>query len=165
MSISTKRLTTAQIETMEIIISPASDADKNWAAELLANSDPWIHLGVKKEQLLKTCHDQEFHVFIAHSSKIPCGVIILDPRGIAGSPYIKSIAVASGHRSEGIGAKMVLFAETYFSNISRHMFLCVSSFNTRAQKFYLEHGYAKVGEFENYIIEGESEILMHKRLA
>ena len=160
-----KPLTTAQIEIMEPIISPATEAEKIWAADLLANSDPWMHLGVRKEQLIKTCQDPEYLVFIAHSDKIPCGVIIMDPRGIAGSPYIKSIAVASGQRSEGIGAKMVLFAESYYSKISRHMFLCVSSFNTRAQKFYIELGYIRVGEFENYIIEGESEILMHKLLA
>jgi len=159
-----KPLTTVQIENMELIISPATDAEKIWAADLFSSSDPWIHLGVQKEQLLKTCQDPEHLLFIAHCDKIPCGVIIMDPKGIAGSPYVKSIAVTSGQRSEGIGAKMVLFAETYFSKISRHMFLCVSSFNTRAQKFYLELGYAKVGEFENYIIEGESEILMHKRL-
>ena len=150
---------------MEPVISPASDAEKNWAASLLANNDPWIRLGVKQEQLLITCHDPEYQLFIAHLNDIPCGVLILDPQGIAGSPYIKAIAVATGNRSSGIGAKMVSYAESLFSKQSKHLFLCVSSFNERARKFYSMLGYTKVGEFQNYIIQGESEILMYKRIS
>ncbi len=149
---------------MEPVISPASEAEKKWAATMLANSDPWIRLGVKQEQLLKTCHDPEYQLFIAHLNDTPCGVLIIDPHGIAGSPYIKSIAVSPGNRSNGIGAKMVSFAEALFSKQSKHIFLCVSSFNSGARKFYSKLGYSKVGEFENYIIQGESEILMYKRL-
>ena len=150
---------------MEPVISPATEAERKWAATMLANSDPWIRLGVKQELLLETCHDPEYLLFIAHLNDIPCGVLIIDPHGIAGSPYIKSIAVAPGNRSSGIGAKMVSFAETRFSKHSKHLFLCVSSFNERAKKFYSMLGYSKVGEFENYIIKGESEILMYKRIA
>src|SRR5664279_6007754 len=114
---------------MEPVISPATEAERKWAATMLANSDPWIRLGVKQELLLETCHDPEYLLFIAHLNDIPCGVLIIDPHGIAGSPYIKSIAVAPGNRSSGIGAKMVSFAETRFSKHSKHLFLCVSSFN------------------------------------
>jgi ribosomal protein S18 acetylase RimI-like enzyme len=48
---------------------------------------------------------------------------------------------------------------------AKHMFLCVSSFNGRARRFYERRGYSQVGEFPDYIVEGASEILMHKRLA
>ena len=44
------------------------------------------------------------------------------------------------------------------------MFLCVSSFNLNAQKFYEHIGYTTVGEFKDYIIKGKSEILMHKNI-
>ena len=150
---------------MEPIIHFATDNERRWAAELLAKSEPWIKLGVKPEQLLKTCFDPEFLVFIAHIEDKLCGVLIMDPRGIAGSPYIKSIAVASEFRRKGIGAQMVSFAESYFQDQSRHMFLCVSSFNTQAKTFYSGLGYTEIGEFKDYIIEGESEILMYKRIA
>lgn len=149
---------------MELIIAPANASEKVWAAGILAGSDPWVRLGVKLETLLKTCHDPEYQIFAARVGETPCGIMILDPRGVAGSPYIKSIAVAPGFRDSGIGAKMVIFAETLFSSQSKHMFLCVSSFNDRARKFYMGLGYMQVGEFADYIIEGESEILMHKRI-
>lgn len=149
---------------MEPIIISASDEERRWAADLLGQSEPWIKLGITTGQLLTICFDPEYLILIAHLNDEACGVLIMDPRGVAGSPYIKSIAVAGKYRSAGIGAKMVIYAENYFKKQSKHMFLCVSSFNDRAIFFYNRLGYIRVGEFQNYIIEGASEILMYKRI-
>jgi [ribosomal protein S18]-alanine N-acetyltransferase len=149
---------------MNLRIASASDKEKQWASELLANTDPWLELGIVSDQLIKVCFDPEYLIFIAHDYDDSCGVLIMDPRGIAGSPYIKSIAVASHFRCKGIGAQMISFAEQYFSKQSKHMFLCVSSFNHRARSFYTKLGYISVGEFQDYIKEGASEILMYKRI-
>ena len=149
---------------MKLVIVSASDDEKRWAADLLAQTEPWIQLGITADTLLKTCFDPEYHVYIAHLEEEACGVMILDPRGVAGSPYLKSIAVSSNFRNSGIGAKMISFAESYFQRISKHMFLCVSSFNGRAQSFYTHLGYKRVGEFQDYIIAGASEILMYKKI-
>ena len=40
--------------------------------------------------------------------------------------------------------------------------MCVSSFNTDAQRLYKRLGYQIVGELEDYIIPGASEILLRK---
>jgi len=85
-------------------------------------------------------------------------------RGVAGSPYIVSIAVEEAYRGRGIGAEMLAHVEEHFRPRARHMLLCVSSFNTSARRFYERHGYGAVGELPDYIIDGASEILMHKRL-
>jgi ribosomal protein S18 acetylase RimI-like enzyme len=147
-----------------IEISPATEDERSWAAGLLAGSEPWITLGRTYEHCYSSCTDPEFMVYVAHCEEKPCGAIILDPRGLAGSPYLKSLIVEMGYRSRGAGAALLEFAEDLFRPSSRHFFLCVSSFNIRAIAFYERHGYVKVGEFRDYIIEGESEILMHKRL-
>jgi ribosomal protein S18 acetylase RimI-like enzyme len=42
------------------------------------------------------------------------------------------------------------------------VFLCVSSFNERAQKLYQRLGYERVGELPDYVVKGYSEILMRK---
>jgi ribosomal protein S18 acetylase RimI-like enzyme len=47
---------------------------------------------------------------------------------------------------------------TKYSNV----FLCVSSFNSIAQKFYKKLGYQIVGVLKNYLVEGHDEILMRK---
>lgn len=145
-------------------IHAADELERDKASLLLAGSEPWITLGITADQCRKTCHDPEYRVYMAYTDHKPSGIIILDPRGVAGSPYMKSIAVYPEFRGQGIGAALLAFAESLFRGKAGHMFLCVSSFNSRAQKFYETHGYQVVGEFKDYIIEGKSEILMHKKL-
>jgi ribosomal protein S18 acetylase RimI-like enzyme len=146
-------------------ITLATEEEREWTAKLLFESEPWITLGITFERCLVNCTDPEFMLYVAHIQGNPCGSIILDKRGIAGSPYLKSIAVSKDYRSYGIGAALMEFAENLFRNEScKHFFLCVSSFNTRARAFYKRLGYEAVGEFKDYIIEGQSEILMYKRL-
>ncbi len=147
-----------------IKITLAAPDEHEWAAALMTGSDPWIRLGTTREQCLKACRHPEHVVFIAHDELQPLGVIILHPHGLAGSPYIKSVCVAAHARSQGIGAALVEFAEKYFRTEARHIFLCVSSFNDKAKIFYERIGYQQVGELREYLIPGESELLMHKTL-
>ncbi len=146
-------------------IAPAANAEeREWAAALLAGSEPWVTLGISLEQCRRTCSDPEYELFLARCDAEPCGALLLDRRGVAGSPYVKSIAVSPGQRSHGIGMALMAFAENLVRGQAGHMFLCVSSFNQRARKFYERIGYEAVGEFKDYVIDGASEILMHKRL-
>ena len=145
-------------------IHKATDLEKDLAAHLLASSEPWIRLSITEEQCRKNCHDPEFQLYIACKGEKPAGVILLDPRGVAGSPYIKSIAVFPEFRGQGIGSNLLSFTEDHFRKKSRHLFICVSSFNERARKLYERSGFHPVGELRDYIIEGASEILMHKRI-
>lgn len=130
----------------------------------MASSEPWTTLGITRDQSLNACTDKGNLVYIAHNKGEPCGLLILQDRGVAGSPYIKSIAIVPDYRSQGIGKLLLDFAENRYRPTSKHIFLCVSSFNAQAQKFYLANGYETVGEFKDYIMDGYSELLMHKRL-
>lgn len=145
-------------------ITPATPDEREWAASLLAGSNPWIRLSVSLERCREACDDPQHEVFVACDERGPCGVILLNPSGLAGSPYVKSIAVAADRRSQGIGGALMDFAEDRYRERARFLFLCVSSFNTRARSFYEARGFAEVGELPDYVVEGESEILMQKRL-
>jgi ribosomal protein S18 acetylase RimI-like enzyme len=145
-------------------IAEATDAEREWCAELMASSEPWIALGRGLEQCRATCRHPEYLLLVAHVEGAPCGFILLHPRGVAGSPYIASVAVEEALRGQGIGTRLLECAEAHFAGAARHFFLCVSSFNERARRLYDRRGYAVVGELKDYIIEGASEILMHKRL-
>ena len=148
----------------EIVIHSASDQEKDLAAHLLASSEPWITLQISEEQCKRNCHDPEYQLFIAYKNEKPAGIILLDPKGVAGSPYIKSIAAFPEFRGQGIGTKLLSFAEDLFRSESKHLFICVSSFNYRARNLYEKSGFHAVGELKDYIIKGASEILMHKGL-
>lgn len=145
-------------------IAPATEDERDWVAALLAGSEPWITLGATAEDCRRACHDGEYLLYVAHRDGGPCGAILLQRRGVASSPYVKSIAVEDRWRGAGVGSALMEFAENLFRKDARHLFLCVSSFNGRARSFYERRGYRTVGELENYIIDGASEILMHKRL-
>ncbi len=146
----------------EIDIRLADDQEKDLAAKLLACSEPWITLHITEEQCKKICHDPEYQMYVAYKNEKPAGIILLDPKGVAGSPYIKSIAVFPEFRGQGVGTNLLSFAEDLFRNKSRHIFICVSSFNHRARKLYEKQGFKFIGELKDYIIDGASEILMHK---
>lgn len=151
------------IPVIDIAIDLASDADREWCAELMAASEPWLTLGRDLATCVARCRSPEFLALMARRAGARCGFLLLDPTGVAGSPYIATIATAAAVRGQGVGSALLEAAEGWFPE-ARHMFLCVSSFNTRARQLYERRGYAKVGEFPDYVIAGASEILMHKRL-
>lgn len=130
----------------------------------MAGSEPWVTLGQTLDQILQACRDPEYDVFVAQAPSRRCGLLVLQRRGVAGSPYIKSIVVAPEARGQGVGATLLAFAEDTARKSSSHLFLCVSSFNDGARRFYERHGFAAVGEFPDYVVRGASEILMHKQL-
>ena len=135
-----------------------------WCAQLMASSEPWITLGRTLDQCRERLSHPEYAVFLAHESGEPAGFLLAHPRGAMGAPYIASIAVAPSYRGRGVGSQLVARAETHFAGTAQHIFLCVSSFNVRARQLYQRLGYETIGELHDYVIEGASEVLMHKRL-
>jgi ribosomal protein S18 acetylase RimI-like enzyme len=147
-----------------IHIAPATAEDRAWSAILMATSEPWITLGRDLQGCGATLSRPGTELFVARDQAQRAGFILVAPYGLAGSPYIASIAVASESRGRGIGSELLSFAETHFS-ANGHMFLLVSSFNQRAQRFYRKHGYESVGELRDYLVPGQSELILHKRLS
>jgi [ribosomal protein S18]-alanine N-acetyltransferase len=147
-----------------ISIRPASGDDALWAAQLMSTSDPWITLGRRYEACVRVCTSTSDVLEIAEADGERCGFVLVRPAGVAGAPYIASIAVAPGHRSQGIGAALLSHVERTYRGRSRHLFMCVSSFNGRARSMYERHGFTALGLFKDFIIDGADEILLHKRL-
>ncbi len=150
--------------TGAFVISAGTADDREWAAVLMAGSDPWLTLGRGLAACRAACQRPECQIFVARDAHDRGGFALLNPRGVAGAPYLAAIAVAPEWRSRGIGAALVAHCEREAALTSRHFFLCVSSFNTRAQAFYERHGFRRVGEFPDYVIDGPSELLMYKRV-
>ena len=157
-------MSTSFVRPGDLDIAPATPDDREWAARLMASCDPWKKLGRTLDQCRERCTDPLFLVLIARHQGERCAFAVLNPRGVAGSPYLASFAVEEAWRSRGVGAVFLEACERHFAPSSRHFFLCVSSFNVRARAFYERHGYRQVGEFVDYVVEGASEILLHKRL-
>jgi ribosomal protein S18 acetylase RimI-like enzyme len=147
-----------------IEIGEATAEERLWAGRLMALSEPWITLGRGEEACRAAALDPDTVVLVARSGGAPLGFARLHPHGVAGSPYLASIAVEPSARSRGVGSALLDAAEKRFTG-ARWMFLCVSSFNPRARTLYERRGYRMVGELPDYVVDGLSEILMVKRLA
>jgi ribosomal-protein-alanine N-acetyltransferase len=149
---------------LPVHIALADSADHEWCARLMASSEPWITL----QRDLGGCHQvlsrPGTELFIARDENArPLGFILLAPHGLAGSPYIACIAVSPEAQGHSVGSQLMQFTEQHFRDRA-HLFLLVSSFNPRAQRFYRRHGYESIGELKDYIVAGHSELIFHKRL-
>lgn len=148
----------------EIEIGEATAAEREWCAQLMAASEPWITLGRGLDVLLPAALDPDYVVLVARRDGAPCGFIRVHPRGVAGSPYVASVAVAETERGRGVGKALLDATEARYPK-ARWVFLCVSDFNVRARALYERHGYRLVGELPDYVVDGHAELLMGKRLA
>jgi ribosomal protein S18 acetylase RimI-like enzyme len=138
--------------------------DREWAAQLMARSEPWTTLRRPLDACRAVLNDPEFQTYIGWVGAERAGFVVLDPRGVAGAPYLKSIAVSPDFRGHGLGTRFIAFAEDVFRPRSRHLFLCVSSFNDRARALYERLGYEPVGSVKDLALEGAAELIMVKRL-
>jgi ribosomal-protein-alanine N-acetyltransferase len=142
-------------------IRPAVDRDVRWCAELMAASEPWITLRRDLAAALAQLGDRNKELYVAEQDEQRLGFILLEMRG-AFVGYIQSLGVSPEARSRRIGAALLQFAEERIFKEQPNVFLCVSSFNAEAQRFYARHGYQQVGELTDFIIPEASEILLRK---
>lgn len=147
-----------------ITIGEATADERLWAGRLMASSEPWVTLGRGADACRAAALDPDYVTLVAREGGVPLGFARFHPRGVAGSPYLASIAVDPSARSRGVGTALLDAGEARFPG-ARWMFLCVSSFNLRARALYARRGYRAVGELPDYVVDGFSEILMAKRLS
>lgn len=148
----------------EIAIGEATDDERDWAARTMAGSDPWVRLGRGLDTCRTVCTRPGYEMWVARAAGEPLGFALVHPRGVAGSPYLASIAVAGAARGRGVGGRLLAFVEDRFRPEARHFFLCVSSFNAGARRLYERSGYEEVGLLRDYVVDGADEVLMHKWL-
>ena len=92
------------------------------------------------------------------------GFLILRMDGVF-SGYMQTVGVAPEWRNRGIGSRLVGFAEERIFKDRPNVFMCVSSFNPDALRLYKKLGYEVIGEIEDFIVKGHSEVLLRKTIA
>ena len=132
-------------------------------ARVMAESEPWITLRRGFDHALAGLINPSLEVYVACAGDAVAGHIAVNMHG-AFTGYIQVLAVAAEWRSRGVGAQLMQFAEQRIFRESPNVFLCVSAFNPRAQKFYARLDYERIGELKDYVVAGQSEIFMRKTL-
>jgi len=146
----------------DLAIRPLQDdVEARVCADFMAASEPWVTLGLTAEPVFQQLIDPAREVHVALIQNQIVGVLVLQLAGPLNG-YIQTIATHPDWRGRGLGTQMMRFAEDRIFRQSPNVFLCVSSFNRRAQKFYERLGYARAGEFADFLMKGHSEILLRK---
>jgi diamine N-acetyltransferase len=131
-----------------------------------ATFGPWLAYGVSASAMARSFqpaadNGARYHVRVA--GELAGGMIIRDPWLVG--PYLQTIAVLPAFQSSGIGGVMLDWFEARARLArQRNIWLCVSAFNTEAQKFYRAHGWEHAADLPDLIREGVGEQLMRKRL-
>lgn len=140
-----------------------TEAEAQQCARMMANSEPWLTLGRDHARSLALLSKPDREITLACVGDVVAGFTIINMGG-AFVGYLQTICVDPARRGQGIGTALIAEAEARIFRDAPNVFLCVSDFNTGAQKLYKALGYEVVGPLPDYIKVGYSEILMRKSI-
>jgi ribosomal protein S18 acetylase RimI-like enzyme len=148
----------------DLAISPMAPENRELAATLLSSMDPWLTLGMSRETLLSRVSSPQRKVYQMMDCSTLIGVLVINPDAGPLTGYIQVLAVAEGYRSRGVGKLLLDHAENViFHELGcKNVFLCASSFNHGAQKFYEREGYERFGLLKDYLRKGMDEVMFRK---
>lgn len=138
-----------------------SPKDKRAAAALMAASDPWLKLGLRARHCLKTFSVPFRETWAARENGKLAGFVVISMYGTFRG-YIQVLFVSPDHRGRGLGEELMAFAEKKIFARAPNVFLCVSSFNKGARRFYSRLGYKRAGLLKDFLVRGSDEVLMRK---
>ncbi len=147
-------------------IIPMTRAHVRACNEIVAVSEPWKRLNERIDFPRILSQDPALvRAYVCIAVNGPAGFVLFTPEPVfARGGYLRAIGVSPAMRRRGIGKKLLSFAEKSVSGKSPILYLCVSSFNRRAQVFYRSLGYERVGKLPDLILPGASEYIYWKRL-
>ena len=130
-------------------------------ALMMAATDPWITLAMKADQCRKAFDGPCKEVYLLEVNNNVAGFVILQTAGTF-KGYIQTICISELYRGKGLGKKLLQFCEEKILKISPNIFICVSSFNKDAIRLYESVGFKLIGQLENFVKDGFTELLLRK---
>ena len=131
--------------------------------DIVRSSEPWKTLRERVDFLPFIRRKQAFAAVI--EGAVAGFVLFTGEPVFARGGYLRALAVAPAIRGSGVGRQLLAFAERTTATKAPNFFLCVSSFNRRAQAFYRKSGYVRVGSIKGLIRRDREEIIYWKRLS
>ncbi len=147
---------------MNVAFRQLEESEVERCASWLTASEPWITLGFDQAKIEWALGRVGLEKWVAvDSENTPVGIAVLN----FGGPfvgYLQILCVAPEHRGAGIGSALIGFAQERIFARHSNMFLCVTDFNTDAQRLYARHGFEQVGRLDDFLVAGHAELLLRK---
>lgn len=151
----------------EFFVRPLVLADIPGIANWVAATPLWQRYNVTAEAFAKRLRDgfaEGATIYVAERDGAVIGFLWLVERGTFNrSGYVQLIGVQPGMQNAGVGRALMQFAEEKIFAQGRDLFLLVSDFNIDAQRFYQRLGYRQVGNLDDYVVPGVSELIYYKK--
>ena len=127
--------------------------------------DPWARLGTDPTALTAylTGEDPQCCRKVIRVDGADAGIVAVRSPWLHG-PYLTLLAVLPPHQSAGLGARVIEWMAAETGRSARNLWVCTSSFNDGAQAFYRRHGFERVGDLDDLVGPGFTEILLRKKL-
>ena len=150
-----------------LTLAAMTTASAQISATAAAASGPWAHYGYTPAQLtarLSPAPDGVARLEVRVGGD-NAGCLLIRPNWLAG-PYLQMIAVGAAFAGQGIGTTLLAWyeRESQAAGPVRNVWLCVSGFNTGAQRLYHRHGYELAARLDDLMRPGDDELLMRKRI-
>lgn len=152
------------LSKVKVVINQTTDAEHfAICAQMMVKTDPWITLKMNFDQCLKAFEgsSKEIYVIQDQDKNEIAGFVIIQIGGTF-KGYIQTICIDEDYRGKGFGKKLLEFCEERILKISPNIFICVSSFNEGAIKLYYQFGFKLIGELDDFVKEGFTELLLRK---
>jgi GNAT superfamily N-acetyltransferase len=148
-----------------LTLAPMTHGAADMLGPQVAAIGPWAHYGFGATRItasFKGSGDGGVRYQIECGPNLAGAVVIFNP-WLAG-PYLQMLAVVPAQQKRGIGERVLAWYESEARDHFRNLWLCVSGFNTEAQRFYRLHGFEHVTTLEGLLRDEDDEVLMRKRL-
>jgi|ERR1035437_5578725 ribosomal protein S18 acetylase RimI-like enzyme len=149
-------------KTDKVLIRLTTDSpDIAVCAQMMSVTNPWITLDMNYEQCLKAFDGECKEIYVIEKDNVIAGFVILQTSGTF-SGYIQTICIDAVYRGIGLGKMLLRYCDERVLQFSPNLFICVSSFNKGAIKLYYKFGFKLVGELDNFVKQGFTELLLRK---
>lgn len=133
-------------------------------AEAIAAMPPWSVMHYPAEALARFLAgvDGGARRFRVELNGQQAGVISVRSPWLKG-PYLELLALLPSFQGQGIGSSLIAWLEAEAARQeARNLWVCASSFNEKALRFYRRHGFQHAAVLPGLVADGYEEILLRK---
>ncbi len=150
----------------DVALRPLRMENAQGLGEAIAAMPPWSVIGYPAERLVAWLRREEPSIRkfeVLADARLAGSIVIQEP--FLYGPYLKLIAILPEFQEQGLGLRLLQWMEAQGRQMeARQLWLCVTTFNTRARAFYERFGFEAVAVLDKLGSGASDELFMRKRL-